>query len=81
VLENQFSQRQEVNERGAEIIELLRRYEEVMRPLRNSAEGVALEHEIVKEAIRHMVEEGVLQPTVPMKSLKRADNVENEAEA
>jgi hypothetical protein len=65
-LENQFAETQEMNERGEEIVELLREYEKAVEPLRQNPKSVALELELVQECVRDMVKEGILKNAEPM---------------
>jgi len=61
-LEKQFCVTQEISDRGAEIQELLRKHEELLKSLRRDPEySPELERQLVKEVVQGLVEEGLLQ--------------------
>lgn len=64
-MEKQLGAKQEIDDRAAKIIELLRQYEELVEALKRQPGGFS-ELEFVEEAVRRMVEEGLLEDPPPL---------------
>lgn len=66
-LEKQFCVKQEISNRAAEIMELLREHEELLKSLRRHPDySVEWERKIVEEVVQGLVEEGLLENVAPL---------------
>jgi hypothetical protein len=66
-LEKQFCVTQEINDRAAEIQELLRKQEELLESLRRDPEySVEWEIKLVEEVVQDLIKEGFLQNAAPL---------------
>jgi hypothetical protein len=61
-LESRFGETQEISDRAAEIQELLRKHEELLKSLRRDPDySPELERKVVEEVVQDLIEEGLLQ--------------------
>jgi hypothetical protein len=66
-LESQFGETQEISDKAAEIQELLRKHEELLKSLRRDPEySPELERQLVKEVVQDLIEEGLLHNAAPL---------------
>jgi hypothetical protein len=66
-LEKQFCVTQEINEKAAEIQELLRKQEELLESLRRDPEySVEWEMKLIEDVVQDLIKEGLLQNAAPL---------------